>query len=246
MSERMNEQTIYWTRPSAHVKLGVIGEVMQYMDARKRERERVQKAARELQSKDYKLCVHISFLQTFWLWTSCVVGVLGKVIVSVSVCMWLWVGCGVVGGGWQGALRFDLSHFPIFLLMKHEVANVIVCYFALLSSYASLESRYPFFNMHMWKPIIVSVCAIMHDNKDRLTDWSPSSTPVFSGFFSSSSFFFPHRICVLAKVLWHQVQVVVITKLLLFSCHCFLLTIMIDSFCLQDMVSVITILLLLL
>ena len=39
MSERMNEQTIYWTRPSAHVKLGVIGEVMQYMDARKRERE---------------------------------------------------------------------------------------------------------------------------------------------------------------------------------------------------------------
>ena len=196
MSQRMNEQTIYWTRPSAHVKLGVIGEVMQYMDARERERERererVQKAARELQSKDSKLCVHISFLQTFWLWTSCVVGVLGKVIVSVSVCTWLWVGRGVEGGGVAGGTEvcFDLSHFPIFLLMKHEVANVIVCYFALLSSYASLESGYPFFNMHMWKPIIVSVCVIMHDNKDRLTDWSPGSTPVFSGFFSSSFFFF--------------------------------------------------------
>ena len=44
---------------------------------------------------------------------------------------------------------FDLAFLSIFLLMKHEVVNVTVCYFALLSSYASLESRYPFFNMHM-------------------------------------------------------------------------------------------------
>ena len=46
MSEGMNEQTVYWTRPSAHVKLGAIGQVMQYMDARERECKRQQENCR--------------------------------------------------------------------------------------------------------------------------------------------------------------------------------------------------------